>query len=103
AALATQPLAIQEMAAGELDPDARPPEALDRLAIERLGRFPLGQQRPRASLDATRPVGASRHGCLRKPAKRVDRQLGLPGPGSSLDQLDQPPRSEPDLKRVLSG
>lgn len=41
----------------EFDPDAGPLEPLDRLAIQRLGRFPLGQQRPGASLDAERPVG----------------------------------------------
>jgi hypothetical protein len=43
AALAAQPFAVEEIGARELDPYAGPLEPLDRLAIERLGRFAFGQ------------------------------------------------------------
>src|SRR5438105_118980 len=72
-ALPAQPFAVQEMATGELDPDAGPLEPLDRLAIEGLRRFPLGQQRPGAGLDPDRPVGSADPGCLRKPLEAVGR------------------------------
>jgi RNA polymerase sigma-70 factor (ECF subfamily) len=91
------------MGTGELHPDAGPLEPLDRLTIKRLGRLPVGHQRARAGLDAKRPVGGTGRGCLRKPSERIDRELDPPAPGGRLDQLDQPPRREPDLKRVLGG
>ena len=46
-----QPFAVQEVGAGELHADAGPLERLDRLAIERLGRFAFAQQRAGAGLD----------------------------------------------------
>jgi hypothetical protein len=44
-ALAAQPLAVEQMGAGELDADAGTPEARDRLAVEVLGGLVLAQQR----------------------------------------------------------
>jgi hypothetical protein len=67
AALPPQPFAVQEVGARELDPYACPLERLGRLTIERLGRFPVAQQRPGARLDPHRPVGAAGGGCRRAP------------------------------------
>jgi hypothetical protein len=87
-ALAAEPFAVQKVGAGELYADAGPLKPFDCLVIEALGRFPLGQQRLGAGLDAERPVGATGGGGLRKPAERVHREFGLPAPGGRLDQLD---------------
>jgi hypothetical protein len=103
AALAAQPFAVQEMTTGELDADAGAGEALDRLAIERLGGFPVAQQRPRARLDAERPVGATGRGCLRKLAEGIQSRLRLPAPDGRLDQLDRPIIAPPRGVSVLAG
>lgn len=89
----------------ELHPDSGAGEPLYRLAIERLSSFPVAQQRPRAGVDAERPVGATGACHLREPAQAVGGEIGLPAPGDGLDQLwlDQHPGWDPDLKRVLSG
>ena len=58
--LTTQPLAVEQTGAGELAAEARAAEPLDRLAVEPLRGIALAQQRPRARLDAERPVGAAR-------------------------------------------
>jgi hypothetical protein len=91
AAPAAKPFAVQEVGARELHPYTGPAERLDRLAIERLGGFPLGHQRSGAGLDPERPVGATGRGRLRKPAEGIDRELGLAAAGGRLDQLDQSP------------
>src|SRR3954447_10486776 len=57
--LAAQPFSVEQMGAGEVDPDARAREPLDRLAVEALGGLVLAEQRARAGLDAPRPFGAA--------------------------------------------
>jgi hypothetical protein len=103
AALAAQPFAVQEMTAGELDVDAGAGEPLDRLAIERLGGFPVAEQRLRAGLDAERPVGATGPGCLRKLAEGIDSELRLAAPNGGLDQLDPAIIAPPRWVSVLAG
>src|SRR5262249_56857334 len=56
-ALAAQPLAVQQVRAGELQAQARAPEALDRVAVVALG---VTEQRPHTRFDAPQPVGARR-------------------------------------------
>ena len=48
--LATQPLAIQEASAGKMNDDTAAGESLNRLAVERIGRPIVTQQRARAGL-----------------------------------------------------
>src|SRR6476469_1874088 len=91
------------MTSGELDADAGAGEPLDRLAVERLGGFPVAQQRPRAGLDAERPVGATGPGCLRKLAEGIDRELRLPASDGRLDQLDRSIVAPPRGVSVLAG
>jgi hypothetical protein len=52
AVLATQPLAVHEVRAGELHAHPRPGKALDRLTVELLRGVALAQERSRARLDA---------------------------------------------------
>jgi hypothetical protein len=40
--LTSQPLAVEQVRAREVDAEARRPEMLDRLTVERLGRFRFG-------------------------------------------------------------
>ena len=55
AILAAQPLAVEQVRAGELGTQPRAAEPLDRLAIEPLGGLALAQQRARARRDARAP------------------------------------------------
>src|ERR1700742_1541897 len=91
------------MTAGDLAADAGPCEPLDRLAIERLGGFPVAQQRPRAGLDAERPVGAAGPGRLRKLAEGIASTLRVPAPDGLLDQLDRRIIAPPRGVSVLAG
>src|SRR3954471_23890347 len=67
AALAPEPFAVEQMAAGVLHTDARAPEALARLAMEAVGLLARGEQPAAAGLGSERPVGAARAGRLREP------------------------------------
>ena len=64
-ALAAQPLAVEQMRAGELHAQARAPEALDRLAVAALGGVPLAGERADAGLDPQRPVAGRERPCAR--------------------------------------
>ena len=57
--LAAQPLAVEQVRAGELRAQPRAAQPLDRLAVQALGALALAQQRARAGPDAERPVGAA--------------------------------------------
>jgi hypothetical protein len=103
AALAAEPFAVDKVGAGEVHPNAGAGEAFDRLAIERLGRFAVAEQRPRAGLDAERPIGATGRGCVRKPAEGIGGEPGLAAPDGRLDQLDQSPTPPPRGVCVLTG
>src|SRR3954465_12277244 len=78
AALPTQPFAVQEVSAGELHPDASPGEPLDRLAIEPLGGLAIANERPRAPLDAERPVRSTGSSVGREPPQGVGSRLHPP-------------------------
>jgi hypothetical protein len=59
AALAAQPLPVQQVSAGEHRTHAGLAQLGDRLAIQAVGDFALGQQRARPRLDPQPPVGAA--------------------------------------------
>ena len=80
AVLAAQPLAVDQQRAAVRDADAGAGEALERLAVEPLGRLALAQQRARTGEEAERPVGAVGLGDLRQPLERAGRALRLAGP-----------------------
>src|SRR6476659_9316000 len=58
-ALTSQPLAVQQMRPGEVHAKARRLQAVDRLAIERLGCLPSVEEGPRSRFDAQRPRRAA--------------------------------------------
>ena len=60
AALAAQPLAVEQVTAGELHADAGTAEAGDRLPVEAVGDVALAEQGADAGNDAQRPL-AGRH------------------------------------------
>ena len=98
--LAAQPLAVEQLGAGEVDgdPGAR------RAARSPRGRAPrrlaVAEQRARAGLDPERPVGAARAAFARRAARgRRRRLVGLPAAGRRLDQLgERPARRGPDRR-----
>ena len=91
AILAAQPLAVEEVRAGELRTEPGAPQPLDRLAIQLVGGRPVAQQRPAARLDAERELGAAGLCRLGQPLERVTGELGLPSAHGRLDQLGQHP------------
>jgi len=50
--LKAQPLAVEQVRAGQFGPQRRTSEPVDRLAVEALGGLALAQQRARARLDS---------------------------------------------------
>src|SRR3954468_24594504 len=90
--LIPQPLAVDEMGAGEVHPQARASEPLDRLSIQALGRVALAEQRAAARLGPEAPFGSAGAGRLGGPLERAARALRLPGPDRRLDQIGQRPQ-----------
>src|SRR6516164_4565406 len=90
-----QPLAVQQLGAPVFHGEAGAAEAVDRLTVEGFGALALGEQRPRAGLDAERPVGTAGAGHLREPIEGASRPLGHPGPRRRLDELGYRPVGKP--------
>jgi hypothetical protein len=95
AVLAAQPLAVEQAGAGQFDPHPGALQALDRLAVERLGGVAFGRQRAGTGQDAERPVGARSARAWLQPAQRGGGDFGPAAPGSRLDKLDQRPCGVP--------
>ena len=76
ALLAAQPLAIEQMRAGELrtQPGAR--QSLDRLAVQALGALTLADECAAAGFDAQCPIGAGRRCDRHHALERGGRELG---------------------------
>ncbi len=89
--LAAQPLAIQQMGAAKFHVQWGAAEVVDGLAVAGLGIVAFADQRTRASLDATCPVGAACAGGLREPLQGVGRAFGHPAAHRSLDEFDRCP------------
>src|SRR5262249_29153902 len=94
ATLLTQPLAVEQLRAGELGAETRAREAIDSLLIVGLGDVALTEERARASLDPERPVRPRGSRCLGQPTERGGRDVRLPEPDARLDQLGERPRRE---------
>src|SRR5438105_4147271 len=67
AALAAQPLAVEQMRAGELHAHAGTAEACDRLAVVTLSDLTLAQQRAHAGFNPECPLGGSHTRALGQP------------------------------------
>src|SRR5206468_3471495 len=70
-ALAAQPLAVEQVRAGEFRTQPRTTQPLDRFAIQALGGLALAQQRARASLDPQAPAGVAGVRCFGESLKRI--------------------------------
>src|SRR5580693_8348099 len=102
-ALATQPLTVEQVRAGELRRKAGTAQPADRLAIAALGVLAVAEQRPAARVGPLPPVGLANAGGLSQPGERAGGQLGLPGPAGRLDQLGQRSYGDKQLRRLLGG
>ena len=104
AALAAQPLAVEQVGAGELGAQPRAAQALDRLAIQALGGLAFAQQRARAGRDPQRPVGVGGTASPPRDARAARaRSRRVLAPGRGLDQLAQRPGRDEQLGRVVAG
>ena len=63
---APEPFAVEELAAGDLRPESRAPQAVDRLAVQGLGVVALRQQGARAGVEAACPPGVAAVACARR-------------------------------------
>src|SRR6267378_6841453 len=81
AALAAQPLAIEQVGAGELHADAGTPEARDRLAVEALGDVTLVEQGADAGFDSQRPLGGGYPRAFGQPLECSPDERHVAGPG----------------------
>ena len=91
AALASQPLAVQQVSVGEVGPQPRATQAFDRLAMERLGCVPLDQQRSRPGFEPERPIRVARFAVATNRSYASSAMSRLPAPDGRLDQLDERP------------
>ena len=73
--LAAQPLAVEQVRAGQFGPERSTAEPVDRLAVEALGGPALAQQRARARLDPQPELGPAGLGDARQPGQRIGGQL----------------------------
>src|SRR4051812_31390252 len=91
APLPAQPLAVQEVCAGEIDAYACPSGPFDRLPVQTVCGIAATEQSARAGFDPQGPIGAAGPGRLREPLERVFREVPLLASGSCLYQLGQRP------------
>src|SRR5436305_1922310 len=89
--LPPQPLAIEEVGAGQLDAHTSPPESPDRLLIEALGPVAVAQEGARTRLHPERPVAVARVRGQREQVKRPFRGGTLSGASSRLHELGDRP------------
>ena len=103
---ATQPLPVQQLGPGELGSQRGAAEPVDRFGVALLGGLSLGQQRPRACLEARRPVGTGDGRGLLQSPERIGRDVRLAGSGGGLDQVGERlpgERAEISFRRPLRG
>ena len=98
----TQPLAEEQPAARELGTEPGAPQAIDRLAVQALGRLTLAQQRARPRVEAQRPVGVARTRVLAQSLQTTRRELGVLRPAGGLDQLAERPHRDEQLRCVVA-
>src|SRR3954452_24931223 len=102
-ALASQPLAVDQVGAGERRAYPRAAQTRDRLAIQLLSNLALAEQRARARLDAERPVRAGGAADLVESAHWAGCALGMAAACGRLDELGLHPRRHTQLVRVPYG
>src|SRR5271170_1360167 len=103
AALAAQPLPVQQVRPSKLGTKARAVQPVDRLAIGVLRVLAVAEQRPAACVYPQPPVGLADARRLGQPLERVGGQLILPRPAGRLDQLRERPHGHKQFRRLLAG
>ena len=103
APLAAQALAVDQMGAGQIHPQAGTAEAVDRLTVQGARRPApsLSSARERASAPSTQSVPQAR-AVPESRCSGADRGLWYRTAHRRLNQLDQRPAGEPDRSRVLA-
>src|SRR5580704_13221548 len=84
AALAAQPLAVEQVSAGELRADAGTAQPFDRLPVQSVGGLALAEQGTDEGFDPQRPLGRYHAGALGQPLQRGPDQRYFTGPGCRL-------------------
>ena len=102
AILPAQPLAVEQVGAGELGAQSCAAEPLDRLAVQALGGLAVAQQRTGARPYAEGPVGGCDGSGRRDALMRHARQLRPVAPGRGFEQLDRRPHRDEQLRRVVA-
>src|ERR1700730_18797157 len=92
AALAPQPLAVDQVCPGDLHLDAAVTQALYRLTIERRGGLTVAEQCARPCLNPERPFSVGSTPRLHEPVERQRRELAFARPDRRFDQLRHRPR-----------
>ena len=87
AVVAAQPLAVEQVRAGQLGPLPGAAQRVDRFPVQALRGLAVAQQRAAARLDAQAEVGRPGLGELRQPGQGTDCDAGIPGVDGGLDQL----------------
>ncbi len=103
AVLAAQPLAVQQVSAGQFRAELSAAEPVDRLAVQALGGLALAHQRTGAGLDPEAEVGPARLGMAGQPVERLAGQVGIAAADRGLDQLGQRPHRRVSGRGVLAG
>jgi hypothetical protein len=91
ALLPPQPLAVEQVSAGELRAHPGPAQPVDRLAEPGVGLIAFAQQGAASGFYPERPVGAANLCLDGQPRQGIFRQIGSSGPDGRFDQLRQDP------------
>jgi hypothetical protein len=86
-ALAAQPLAVEQVGAGELGVDTGTAEERDRVAVVPVSVVAIAEQSADPGLNSQRPVGGPGPGAFGKPFQRGLDQCRVTGAGGRLGQL----------------
>jgi hypothetical protein len=86
-----QPLPINQVRASEFGAEPCAPEALDRVAVERVCVASVRYERASACLGAEDPVGATHVRHLREPSERVGGRLGPAAARRCLNEFAERP------------
>jgi hypothetical protein len=87
--LAAQPFPVEQVGAGQRQPHPGPAQPSDRLGVQLLGGVAMGQQGPRAGLEAQPPVRSAGPGMRAQRLQRGLGRLGLVAAYGGFDQLGQ--------------
>ena len=101
AMLTPQPLAVEQMRARELGPQQGAAQPLDRFLIQALGGLARAHQGTGTSVDSEGRVTAGESRGRNDALESDARQLRVPAPGCSFQQLHRHPSGDKQLVRAI--